>query len=369
MRAGQRLLIIGSILGLGIWSRVAMATDACTPLFTAASPYLEAGHCSFESARQSFILQRPPHCAEEASQGKAEASMATLHAIATSRDRSVPCRTERWLLSLYALCTLHPPNHLDWLLTGISEVEPSPGRYQDNAVPIACLQAVLAESPQPSIQATLWDYVITRSGDDLPIDVLEHVLLRISPRSAEPLAPLLREANRRRMRGRDRFHKALCTWQEEPPPLVRTICAETTGEEEQRERERQDEAFGKQMQQLRRREERRDRALRVGLSVMSVALAGLQVGISIAYRDQLGGKIAATLGGISAGAFTIIDSLYIGRHACLFCTLNLAAAPFAGIPGGAIAYGTTYNPTALVVFSSVNAAFSLGSALALTWTH
>ena len=367
-RAG-RVLLIAIVLCLGLWSRPATAADACASLFASTSPHLQLGSCNFEAARQKFVDELPLRCTVAAYKGRADESMGKLQAIVAAADRTAPCATERWQLALYALCTMHPPNHRDWLLTGLAEHPLLWRPEHDEAVRSACLQAALEEPPHPAISAALQAFVVHAPNQELPIDVLARVLSRVSPRTAEPLAPLLREANRLELRHRDRFHKALCSAHEELPQLSQTVCAETFGDEELRAEQHARWEFSRKAQQEAARFERRDRAKRIGLSMMSIGLAGLQVGLSIPFRNQLGGKVVATIGGIAAGNFTVIDAAYLNRQPCRNCELSLIGAFFAGIPGGIIGYASTYDPTALSVFSAMHAAFSLSSALALTWTN
>ena len=153
-----------------------------------------------------------------------------------------------------------------------------------------------------------------------------------------------------------------------------TACAESSG---------RDEVLTQQSEL--RQANRKRLGLRIGLSLMSIAVAGLQVGLTVPYRDQLPGQALATFGGVTSGLFMGTDIMLIANPprdegaASFFWPFPPGAAGIAiAVPsilllmlppcaGGAAAYATAQSPTGAVVSSSLSAAFSLASALALTW--
>lgn len=365
-------LVLGLVLGLCALSPSAWAEDACTPLFLAPSPHLSFSdqHCDLGSARAHFHSQVSPQCAQAARDGAAAESMDRLFAVAASQEPHSYCDDARRQLAMYGLCVLRAPHQTERFRKAISSSFAGNDQGRDAIVISECLLALIEEDPGQALRE------ISQLGSDSPFrrEVIERVVIHAAPTLAEALAPVLQAANQQRWQGRDRLHQLLCRRRSVTSPSLGTACAESSG---------RDEVLTQQSEL--RQANRKRLGLRIGLSLMSIAVAGLQVGLTVPYRDQLPGQALATFGGVTSGLFMGTDIMLIANPprdegaASFFWPFPPGAAGIAiAVPsilllmlppcaGGAAAYATAQSPTGAVVSSSLSAAFSLASALALTW--
>lgn len=372
MMLTKRGLVLSLVLALCAPCKSAGAQDACASLFAVPSPHLSRsdGRCDLDSARAHFHSQVSPACAQAARAGAAAESMERLRCQAMARPSQAPCDDAWHQLAMYALCALRPPNQSEQFRKVISSSLISNDQGRDPMVVSECLLALLELESGASLRALSMQL----SEGALSSEVLERVAKNASPMVAEQLAPLLHSANERRSQGRDRLHELLCRRRPVTTPNLSAACAQSSGHDEVR-------TYQAEVKQQRRKR----LGLRIGLTLMSLTVAGLQVGLTIPYRAQATGQAMATFGGVTSGLFMVTDIMLIANPphdegaasffwpfpfgaagaAIAFPTLLLMTLPPSA--GGAAAYGTAQSPTGAVVSSSLSAAFSLASALALTW--
>lgn len=371
----KRLLLLGSlcalILGIDLWPRSAAAEDACSSLFLTPSPHLSpSSHlCDVGMARAYFHSKVTPQCSQAARSGQAHESMEHLFSFSQVEGPPVPCDRERRQLALYALCSLRPPKQLDHMLKAITSSFSGNDNGQDVVVVSECILAVLELDKRRRLSEFVEGPQEMVGGGTFRSEVLERVASHAQPELGEQFAPILRIANAQQWMGRDRLHELVCRRYPVTSPELKAECGQTTGHEEARVRYVEV-----------NKERQRYLALRLGLTAMSIGLAGLQLGLAIPYRDQLPGQIVSVIGGVSAGAFATFDTIVmldpphntglqipggLLGFAIAFPTVFIMA--LAGAGGGAAAYFSAQNPTGVIVSSSLSAAFSLASAIGITW--
>lgn len=362
MHSNARALLLGVLLFGGLLApSAAQAEDACTATLNKVANELGVQSCSPGVARGNFQFQRPVACDQAMQRGEAPESLARILSWVKQPIgpalHYVDCIPFRQQEALFVLCTLHPPDQQSWLRQGIADTHFN-REMRDAEITGACMSALMHERDAEARTAALSTSGLLKVEGALRIDAIRAGFQHAAPHAREQLVPLLREANAKRYVGRDDLHSILCREGEPLPELLRTACAESTGQEEDQERKQQ---FA--------REERskviEKRAGKVALTALSIALAGLQIGLTVQYRDSAVAKVATTIGGAAAGSFIVMDVFTGLFHD--WGGIGILFMPIGGIPLGAAAYGSTYNTNAMIAFSSVTAAFSLASGLTLTW--
>jgi len=342
--------------------------DACSYLFDDSSPYLVPQRCDLDAARALLAHQLTEGCKAAASSGQAESSMARLATIAKTPDEQSACSTEKRLLSLFALCTLRPPNHRDDFRLAFLKSQFSYDREGQPLVPLECARSLLLmgdEDAMLDFALVLWP------ADRLPY--LRQLLAMATPGRDDQAARLLRAAYAYAWKDRDALHRLLCGRHRAASRALQSACAEFRGDEEALQMQAAQHAALQQSQ-------RTDLPLRIGLTILSIAVAGTQLGVSAAYPGTPAGQAMATFGGITASSLAVTDAMLIDMApdrtgaARYFkpITLFFGVGIWAWLPipialSGAAANWTAQTPTGNIVSSAISAPFSLASALALIW--
>ncbi len=186
------------------------------------------------------------------------------------------------------------------------------------------------------------------------------VVARVFPQAPPPIVtkylPILQAAYLRKIMTQAPLAYKLCQQDAVTGVELRAACAQTRPKEPPSPRWR------------RPRGEPLDRiGLRSGLTVMSLALAGLQMGLTIPFREQVAGQGLTVVSGIIAGSFVFVD-LVLMPPRNLSQAMFLYGIPLGAMAGGGIAYAESLHPISATVFTSVNTAITLICALTLTWS-
>lgn len=342
--------------------------DACSYLFDAPSPYLASQRCDLDSARALLSHQLTDGCKSAASSGQAESSMARLAATAKTPAEPSACGTEKRLLSLFALCSLQPPNHRDDFRLAFDEDKFSYAGKGLLLVSLACARSLLLMGDE---NAMLDFAQMFRGGAGT--DVLRPLLVVPAPRRDDQAARLLRMAYARTWHDRVALHRLLCVRRNAASRALQSACDELRGDEEAQPAQAPQRFTLQQSQST-------DLPLRIGLTILSIAIAGTQLGVSAAYPGTPAGQAMATFGGITASSLAVTDALLIDMApersgAAKYFeprTLLYGAGLWFWLPipiglSGAAANWTAQTPTGTIVSSAISAPFSLASALAFIW--
>ena len=341
--------------------------DACSYLFDAPSPYLASQRCDLDSARALLSHQLTDGCKSAASSGQAESSMARLAATAKTPAEPSACGTEKRLLSLFALCTLRPPGHHSDFRLAFDRDKFSYAGEGRLLVSLECVRSLLLMGDENA----MLDFAQMFEGG-AGTDVLRPLLVVPALRRDDQAARLLHMAYARTWHDRVALHRLLCVRRNAASRALQSACDELRGDEEAQPAQAPQRFSLQQSQST-------HLPLRIGLTILSIAIAGTQLGISAAYPGTPAGQAMATFGGISASSLAVSDAWLIhmapersGVARLFDPKLLLYTGSWFWLPipiglSGAAANWTAQSPTGTIISSAISAPFSLASALALIW--
>lgn len=186
------------------------------------------------------------------------------------------------------------------------------------------------------------------------------VVALVFPQAPPPIVikylSILQAAYLRKIMAHDPLAYKLCHQDAVTGVELRAACAQTRPKEPPAPRLRQ--SRGEPLDRI---------GLRSGLTVMSLALAGLQMGLTIPFREQTAGQGMTVVSGLIAGSFVFVD-FGLMPPSNLYQAMVLYGIPAGAMAGGGIAYTESRHPISTAVFTSVNTAITLICALTLTWS-